>query len=86
MCDQTSKQHCGTKGLNLRHWTKAKLNTYPDGLADPEKCFAAMLDKLALKKLSKNEVLEHIQNHLYWRWKQDFQKEMLSTLKGMQQN
>ena len=48
---------------NSRRWTDTELNTYADVLADPENCFAATLDKLALKKSSNNEVFEHIQKH-----------------------
>lgn len=49
---------------NSRHWTKTELNTYLYVLADPQNCFAATPDKLALKKLSNNEVFKNIQKQL----------------------
>ena len=49
---------------NARRWTDVELDAYADVLADPENSFAAILDKLALKKSSNNEVFEHIQKEL----------------------
>ena len=46
---------------NARRWTDVALDAYADALADSENSFAATLGKLALKKLSNNEVFEHIQ-------------------------
>ena len=49
---------------NAQRWTDVELDAYADVLADPENSFAAILDKLALKKSSNNEVFEHIQKEL----------------------
>ena len=46
---------------NAWRWTNVALDAYADALADSENSFAATLEKLTLKKLSNNEVFEHIQ-------------------------
>ena len=68
---------------NERRWTKTELNTYADVLADPESCFAATLDKLALKKSSNNEVFECIQIELVSEMEaEDFQTRNSEHFKG----
>ena len=39
---------------NARCWTDVELDSYADILADPENSFSATLDKLTLKKLSRD--------------------------------
>ena len=53
MGDKKIKQ---SKAKNNRRWTDLELDCFADVLADPENCFAASLDKLALKRSSNNEV------------------------------
>ena len=61
MGDKKIKQ---SKAKNNRRWTDLELDCFADVLADPENCFAASLDKLALKRSSNNEVYECIQKEL----------------------
>ena len=68
---------------NSRRSTDTELNTYADVLADPENCFAATLDKLALNKSSNNEVFEHIQKHFVSEMEtEDFQTRNAELFKG----
>ena len=45
-----------------RRWTKKEIEKFSETLADPTCNYAAFLEKLALKKSSNNELLEHIKN------------------------
>ena len=47
---------------NARRWAENKLELFAEILADQENNFAIFLEKLPLKKTSKNTVFEHIKN------------------------
>ena len=77
------KSNKNKEAKNERRWTKKELNTYADVHADPDSCFAATLDKLALKKSSNNEVFECIQKELVSEMEaEDFQTRNSEHFKG----
>ena len=44
----------------MERWTKDAMEKFPQVLVDPANGFVFCLDKIALKKLSNNEVYEHV--------------------------
>ena len=69
----------GKTKKNVRRWTDNELELFAEVLADPKNNFAISLEKLAIKKSASNEVSEHIQNILRWKWITKFSNRIMLT-------